>query len=231
MYCSDFVEDDWTAEFLSDYPEVGPLQSETSHHSRRSDSETDAEFEVEPGSLPESITMREPAMMLPIFVESTNQTARTESLTLRSPDKEARIFAMEQALLQERGAPTQESENSHIDVIDIYSEDFDEDKKLLHELGFVIDPDSLSIFSASADGDKRKADSYASELLESSDKLESISFDILERIHNMQRELDNNPFLSAASVSDADPLEMTLHSIKMKKRAWIVSQEVSYLKL
>jgi len=211
MYCATNLDEDWNAQFLKEVISTVPLNLKSMKRTCSADSE--GGFDIEPGTLSDSILNRKSNRFSKIMSQKTLSDENgilnlSQSEQLRQ--KEARLLAMEQALKEEREKIRHEREQViQIKEFQEYKENhrrvasyvsaIDEDSEILRELGFIVDSDcSLAEYDRSDCG--ASCDSGSSLILENfqkdSEEMDQTTSQILEKIQNLQRELDANPFQS-----------------------------------
>jgi len=231
MYYTDFLDDDWNAEFLS---EVVPLNSQKKPIRRFESTDSDGGFHIEPGTLPDKIAKRKQTRIKIKNAETTVSRPpnrhRAKSIKLR--EKENRLAAMEAALRQEREQLKKEREEleaakrksslsvdkfeefrkSHEKMQSFMSE-LDEDDEILRELGFVVDTDNFDVLPTSefsshqSEDDNTESSEVMLEMQLDAEDMNVRTLDILKQIHAMERELEESPFMSFSGGAEVDALD------------------------
>jgi len=232
MYYTEFLDDDWNAEFLS---EVAPLNSQKKPLSRFDStlsSDSDGGFHIEPGTLSDKIAQRKQKIIKTKNAETMGlrspNTHRAKSIKLR--EKENRLAAMEAALREEREQLKKEREEleaakrkcslsedqfeefkkSH-QKMQSYMSELDQDDEMLRELGFVVDVDTLDVgpvldCSSHSRDDSTDSGSIMLDMQLDAEDMNVRTLDILKQIHAMERELEDSPFMSFSGGAEFDAL-------------------------
>jgi len=232
MYYTEFLDDDWNAEFLA---EVAPLNSQKKPLRRFESTDSDGGFHIEPGTLSDIIAKRKQKSVktknAEIMVSRPPNRHRAKSIKLR--EKENRLAAMEAALRQEREQLKKEREEleaakrkrslsvdkfeefrkSHERMQSFMSE-LDEDDEMLRELGFVVDADTFDvlpmseILSHNSGDDSTESGSVMLDMQLDAEDMNVRTLDILKQIHAMERELEDSPFKSfSGAAAEVDALD------------------------
>jgi len=231
MYYTEFLDDDWNAEFLA---EVAPLNSQKKPLRRFESTDSDGGFHIEPGTLSDIIAKRKQKSVKTknseIMVSRPPNRHRAKSINLR--EKENRLAAMEAALRQEREQLKKEREEleaakrkrslsvdkfqefrkSHERMQSFMSE-LDEDDEMLRELGFVVDADTFDVLPTSeilshhSGDDSTESGSVMLDMQLDAEDMNVRTLDILKQIHAMERELEDSPFMSFSGGAQVDALD------------------------
>jgi len=235
MYCTEFLDEDWNAEFLAEF---GPLQSNKASLERFNSTDSDRGFEIEPGTLSDKIAKRKSTISFTRMKKSKAETMasrpssrhRARSIELR--EKENRLAAMEAALHEERRRlklerseleaakrksslsvdQFEEFKKSH-QTMQSYMSELDKDDEMLRELGFVVD-ETINVQSSldvSANSDTDSGSPILDMKFDAEDT-NVLTLDILKTIHAMERELEENPFMSLTGGAEFDTLDDVVYS-------------------
>jgi len=231
MYCTKFLDEDWTAEFLAEFGKKAPLE-------RFNSTDSDRGFEIEPGTLSDKIAKRKSTISFSHIKRNNAErmaskpSSRHRARSIELREKENRLAAMEAALNEERRRlkiereeleaakrksslsvdQFEEFKKSH-QTMQFYMSELDEDDEMLRELGFVVD-ETINV-QPSLDGSANSDTDSGSHILDMKLDAEDMNvrtLDILKTIHAMERELEENPFMSLTGGAEFDALDDVFNS-------------------